>query len=347
MDSVGVAVVGAGYWGPNLIRNFAAHPETSLRWVCDADLDRARHAVSALPTVRTTADISDVLADDDVRGVAIATPPGSHGRLLAACVEAGKDVLVEKPLASSLEEGVEMVRVADEHGRIVMCDHTFCYTGAVRKIRDLVRGGELGEVQYIDSVRINLGLIQSDVDVFWDLAPHDLSILDFILPDDVWPVSVAAQGSDPLRVGHPCVGYLTIHLSNGSIAHANLNWLSPSKIRTTIIGGSKKMLVWNDLLPSQPVSIFDSGINLTEELDEEEKRRMLVSYRVGDMVAPAVKGAEALRLVVEEFADSIRERRRPLTDGHAGLRVLEILTAVHQSLDDNGAVVSLGLQDRR
>jgi predicted dehydrogenase len=298
-----------------------------------------------LPTVRTTIDIADVLADDEVRGVAIATPPGTHGHLAAACIEAGKDVLVEKPLASSLDEGIEMVRIADNHDRIIMCDHTFCYTGAVRTIRDLVRGGELGEVQYVDSVRINLGLVQSDVDVFWDLAPHDLSILDFILPDDVLPVSVAAHGSDPLRVGHSCVGYLTVQLSNGSIAHANLNWLSPSKIRTTIIGGSKKMLVWNDLLPTQPVSIFDSAINVTEELGEAERRRMLVSYRAGDMLAPAIKGVEALRLVVEEFAEAIRERRRPLTDGHAGLRVLEILTAVQQSLDNDGAVVPLGLQD--
>ncbi len=345
MKPVGVAVIGVGYWGPNLVRNFVSFEGTELRWVCDTDHDRARAAVSALETVRTTVDIDDVLADEGVQGVAITTPPATHADLAARCMEAGKDVLVEKPLARSTEEAVKIVELADELERVLMCDHTFCYTSAVRKIRELIHNGSLGEIQYFDSVRINLGLIQADVDVFWDLGAHDLSILDYILPEDVRPVSVAAHGSDPLGVGHPCVGYLSVGLSNGSIAHAHLNWLSPTKIRVTIIGGSKKMVVWDDVQPSQRLSIFDTGVQLRESMDEDERRGLLVSYRTGDMVAPALAEVEALRLVVEEFADSIRTRRRPLTDGLAGLRVVETLAAAQQSLASGGSAVSLKLQN--
>lgn len=341
MNPVGVAVVGAGYWGPNLVRNFAATDKTDLRWVCDISIERARKVVGAQSSVRVTDDLAEVLADPQVEAVAIATPPSTHAPIALECFEAGRHVLVEKPLAEKLADGVAMVDAADAAGLTLMCDHTFCYTASVRKIREIVHSGDLGDVLYFDSVRVNLGLIQRDVDVFWDLGPHDLSILDYVLPDGIEPTGVAAHAADPMNVGQACVGYLTLPLNNGGIAHAHLNWLSPTKIRTTIIGGSKRMLVWDDLRPGQRIHVYDSGVEL-REIDDEARREYLVSYRSGDMVAPALRETEALKAVVEEFATSIREQRAPLTDGRAGLRVLEALTAAQESLDSAGLMQPLG-----
>ncbi|MDX2342692.1 MAG: Gfo/Idh/MocA family oxidoreductase [Acidimicrobiia bacterium] len=341
MNPVGIAVVGVGYWGPNLIRNFAASEKTDLRWACDISVDRAHKVVGAQSVVRVTDDLEDVLCDPGVEAVAIATPPSTHAAIALRCFEAGRHVLVEKPLAEKLEDGQAMVQAAADSALTLMCDHTFCYTSSVRKIKEIVHSDDFGDVLYFDSVRVNLGLIQRDVDVFWDLGPHDLSILDYVLPDGIHPTAIAAHAADPMNVGQPCVGYMTLPLSNGGSAHAHLNWLSPTKIRTTIIGGSKRMLVWDDLRPGQRIHVYDSGIDL-EEIDDEARRAMLVSYRSGDMVAPAVPETEALRAVVEEFADSIREQRPPLTDGQAGLRVLEALTSVQRSLDSMGSMQPLG-----
>jgi predicted dehydrogenase len=324
-----------------LVRNFAATDKTDLRWVCDISIERARKVVGAQSSVRVTDDLAEVLADPQVEAVAIATPPSTHAPIALECFEAGRHVLVEKPLAERLADGVAMVDAADAAGLTLMCDHTFCYTASVRKIREIVHSGDLGEVLYFDSVRVNLGLIQRDVDVFWDLGPHDLSILDYVLPDGIEPTGVAAHAADPMNVGQACVGYLTLPLSNGGIAHAHLNWLSPTKIRTTIIGGSKRMLVWDDLRPGQRIHVYDSGVEL-REIDDEARREYLVSYRSGDMVAPALRETEALKAVVEEFATSIREQRAPLTDGRAGLRVLAALTAAQESLDSAGLMQPLG-----
>ncbi len=337
MEAVRTAVVGAGYWGPNLIRNFRTTPLADLRWVVDVDLERARAALPTQTDVRTTDTLAEMLGDDQVEAVAVATPPGTHHDIVLQCIDAGKHVLVEKPLASTAAEGKAVVEAAEETGVTIMADHTFCYTESVRRIRDIIASGKIGDFLYFDSVRINLGLIQSEVDVFWDLAPHDISILDFILPPGVAIDSVSAHASDPLGVGHACVGYLFARLSNGATAHAHLNWLSPTKIRRVIIGGSQKMLVWDDLQPAQRVTIYDSGIELTSE--PTERARLLVSYRVGDMLAPAFREVEALRRVVDEFATSIRENRRPLTDGRAGLRVLQVLEAVGTSLSCQGASI--------
>jgi predicted dehydrogenase len=339
MEAVRIAVVGAGYWGPNLIRNFRTSPLTDLRWVVDLERDRAQAAIPAQTDIRITDSLAEMLADETVEAVAVATPPGTHQDIVFECIAAGKHILVEKPLASTVSEGRAIVEAAEAAGITIMTDHTFCYTESVRRIRDIIASGEIGDFLYFDSVRINLGLIQSEVDVFWDLAPHDISILDFIVPAGVVIDTVAAQASDPLGVGHACVGYLFAELSNGATAHAHLNWLSPTKIRRVIIGGSQKMLVWDDLHPAQRVSIYDSGIELTS--DPSERARLLVSYRVGDMLAPAFREVEALRRVVDEFAASIREDRPPLTDGDAGLRVLEVLEAVGKSLDSNGVSVNV------
>lgn len=341
MDRLRVAVVGAGYWGPNLVRNLQASAAWDLRWVCDLDEERARRAVGRYSTVGITTDVETVLADAEVDAVAIATPAATHHPLATAALEAGKHLLIEKPLASSVVEGMAIVGLAAASGLTVMCDHTYCYTPAVRKIRDLVAGGRLGELQYFDSVRINLGLVQKDIDVFWDLAPHDLSILDFILPGTMAPIGVAAHGADPIGAGRACIGYLTLPLPGGSIAHVHVNWLSPTKIRTMVVAGSRRTVVWDDLHPSQRLSVFDRGVDLHVPSDAEAKREILVSYRTGEMVAPALPEAEALRGSVDEFAAAINEGRAPLTDGHSGLRVLRMLDAAGQSLADGGRLVPL------
>ncbi|MGS2616989.1 Gfo/Idh/MocA family protein [Micromonospora sp. LZ34] len=342
-EPIGVAVIGAGYWGPNLVRNFQSSPEFRLRWLCDLEVRRAQRVLGEYSTVQATDNLAAVLADDTVHAVAVATPAGTHLEVAMAALRAGKHVLVEKPLAASVEQGRALVAEAERRGLSLMCDHTYCYTPAVLHIRELLHGGELGELQYLDSVRINLGLVQRDIDVMWDLAPHDLSILDFILPKEVAPVSVAAHGADRIGAGRACVAYLTLHLNTGAIAHIHVNWLSPVKIRTAIIGGSKRTLVWDDLNPSQRLSIFDRGVDVAsaEELGDEQRRDMLVSYRSGDMVAPALTEREALRTMVDEYARSIRSGRPALTDGRAGLRVMAVLEAASRSLADGGKVVKI------
>lgn len=336
---LGVAVIGAGYWGPNLIRNFGGSALWDLLWVCDLDEARATRVVGRHSATRITTSISDVLDDPAVDAVAIATPAATHVGVGLECLRAGRHVLIEKPLASSSADAEKLVQEAESRGLSLMCDHTYCYTPAVRRIRELVSSGALGEIQYVDSVRVNLGLVQRDIDVMWDLAPHDLSILDFVLPEHRRPLAVAAHGADPIGAGRACVGYMVLPLGGNAIAHVHVNWLSPTKIRTMIIGGSERMLVWDDLNPSQRLSIFDKGVEIGDGLSGEERRTAQISYRSGDMVAPALPEYEALGAVVTEFADSIHERRPALTDGHAGLRVLRWLEAGSKSLLSSGISV--------
>ncbi len=340
---IGVAVVGAGYWGPNLVRNAQQTPGLRLEYLCDLDTDRAHRVLGGYSTVRVSGSLQEVLADPAVAAVAVATPAASHYAVAMAALEAGKHVLVEKPLAPTFEEGRRLVEAAEARGLVLMLDHTFCYTSEVRYIRDLVRAGELGDLQYLDSVRINLGLVQPDVDVLWDLAPHDLSIFDAILPDDVVPVSVAAHGSDPVGAGQSCVAHLTLRLSNDALAHVHVNWLSPTKIRTFVVGGSARTVVWDDTNPVQKLSVHDRGVDRVsaDALDPDTRGRTVVSYRTGDTVAPALPNLEALRSVMVEFASAIAEGRRPLTDGRAGLRVLAILEAASESLAKDGMPVPI------
>jgi predicted dehydrogenase len=342
-QATGIAVIGAGYWGPNLVRNAQATPGLRLEYLCDVDVERAERVLGDYSTVRVAKSLDEVLADPAVSAVAVATPPSTHHPIAMQAIEAGKHVLIEKPLAPTYEEGRELVEAAARHERVLMLDHTYVYTPVVRHIRELVRTGALGDLQYLDSVRINLGLVQSDVDVLWDLAPHDLSIFEAILPDDVWMVSVAAHGADPVGAGHACVGHLTIGLSNGALAHVHVNWLSPIKIRTVVIGGSLRTVVWDDLNPSQLLSLHDRGVDrvAAERIGPDARKRTNVSYRTGDTVAPALPAQEALRSVMAEFAESIAQRRAPLTDGWAGLRVLAILEAAAESLANNGISVPI------
>ena len=342
-EPLGVGVVGAGYWGPNLVRNLQASFDFNLIWLCDLDEGRAQRVVGRQGRVRTTSRLQDLLDDPLTHAVVVATPAQTHHDVALAALQAGKHVLVEKPLASSYVEAARLVSTANDLKRVLMCDHTYCYTPAVTKIRELVHTGVLGDIQFVDSVRINLGLVQRDVDVLWDLAPHDLSILDFVLPDGCRPQAVAAHGADPIGAGHACVAYLTLQLAGGAIAHAHVNWLSPTKVRTMMIGGSKRTLLWDDLNPSQRLSVFDRGVDLSDpnSIGADERRDALISYRSGDMVAPALPEREALAGVMAEFAEAIRDGRSPVTDGSAGLRVLDVLEAASRSLEYRGAVVPL------
>ncbi|OJV83391.1 MAG: oxidoreductase [Cellulomonas sp. 73-92] len=333
-EQLRAAVIGAGYWGPNLARNFRGSPDWDLVAVCDLDEARARKVVGPRSTVEVMTSVDELLARDDVDAVAIATPARTHAALATAALRAGKHVVVEKPIADGGAAARRMVSLAAEVDRVLMVDHTFCYTAPVMKIRELVASGDLGEVLFVDSVRINLGLVQPDVDVFWDLAPHDLSILDFILPGGLVPTAVAAQGADPLGVGQSCVGYLTLPLPGGAIAHVHVNWLSPTKIRQVVVGGTKRTLVWDDLQPQQRLTVYDRGVDLGRP--DADKARVNVSYRLGDAWAPALPEREALGVMVGELAAAIREHRPARTDGHAGLRVLDVLEATSLSLADGG-----------
>jgi len=343
VDPIGLAVIGAGYWGPNLVRNAQATEGLRVQALCDLDVDRARRVLGEYSTVPVVGSLDEVLADPAVHAVAIATPASTHLPVAMAALDAGKHVLVEKPLAASYTEGLALVRHAERLGLVLMLDHTYCYTPAVQYLRSLIRSRAIGELQYLDSVRINLGLVQPDVDVLWDLAPHDLSIFDTVLPDDVIPVAVSAQGSDPIGAGRACVAHLTIQLSTGAIAHVHVNWLSPTKVRTMIVGGSARTAVWDDLNPSQRVSVYDRGVDRAEvtEIGVEARAQTIISYRTGDMVAPALPEREALRAVMVEFTAAIAESRAPLTDGWAGLRVLALLEAASASLARGGGFIPL------
>lgn len=333
-----VAVVGAGYWGPNLARNFRASGDWNLAAICDLDIDRARRVADGVGGVPVTTDLDALLRDPLIDAIAIATPARTHHPIALAALAAGTHVLVEKPLADTRERGEEMVRAAQERGLVLMADHTYCYTPAVLKMKELVADGALGEILFVDSVRINLGLIQPDVDVFWDLAPHDLSIMDFVLPGGLAAASVAAQGADPLGTGKSCVGYLAVPLASGAMAHVHVNWLSPTKIRQMVIGGTKRTLVWDDLNPQQRLSVYDRGVDIdsVSKVTSADTRAANISYRLGDTWAPALPEREALGGVVAEFAAAIRERRPARTSGAAGLRVLSVLDAAAASVASGG-----------
>jgi predicted dehydrogenase len=344
---IGLAVIGAGYWGPNLVRTTLATPDLRLQWLCDLNVERAQAVLGAASTVRVTSSVEEVLADPEVAAVAIATPAASHFDLVRAALEAGKHVLVEKPLTASVAEGRKLADLARESDRVLMCDHTYCYTPAVQHIRKLIRGGEIGEIQFIDSVRINLGLVQPDVDVLWDLAPHDLSILDFVLPEHVVPVAIAAHTGDPIGAGRACLAYLSVWLSTGALAHVHVNWLSPTKIRTTLFGGSRRTIVWDDMNPVARLMIHDRGVDKVpaEALADDERRQALISYRLGDMHAPALPEREALRSVMTEFAAAIIGRRQPLTGVKSGLRVLTLLEAASKSAEQDGARITVDVEE--
>ena len=331
-----IGLVGYGYWGPNLARNFAEVPDARLAAICDLSSARREVARRRHPDVLLTADFNDLLGAE-VDAVVVATPVHTHVELALRALRAGKHVLVEKPLALSSAEAETLVGEAEKSGLVLMVDHTFVYTGAVRKIAELVRGGKLGQIHYYDSVRVNLGLFQSDVNVLWDLAVHDLSILDHVIPGS--PLAVSATGVSHVAGQPENIAYLTLHYPENLIAHLHVNWLAPVKVRRTLIAGSRAMIVYDDLEPSEKVKVYDAGADLTEE--PEAKYKTLISYRQGDMFAPRLDISEALQVEAAHFVDCIRTGATPISDGAAGLRIVRILEAAEASLRNRGTAVEL------
>jgi predicted dehydrogenase len=338
LDVIKVGLVGYGYWGPNLARNFAETEGVCLAAIADAHPDRRAAAARRHPGVITCDDADDLIAREELDAVVIATPIETHYAFARAAIERGKHVLVEKPLAASKAQAETLGALAHARDVRLMVDHTFVYNGAVRRIRALIDSGSLGELLYLDSVRVNLGLLQRNSNVIWDLATHDLSIMDYLI--DVRPVAVSADGTAAAGFDHENVAYVTVHFDSGFLAHFHVNWLAPVKIRRMLLGGRQRMLVYDDTDPSEKVRVYDKGVDV-DMRDGETRRQILISYRTGDMYAPTFDRQEALALVAREFADSIRQRRPPLTDAAAGLRVVALLEAADRSLRARGHRIEL------
>jgi predicted dehydrogenase len=328
-------VIGYGYWGPNVVRNFDNHEDSQVTLICDSDSRRLLNAAKAYPQIETTTECQEVLSSPDLDVVAIVTPVWTHYELTRRALENGKHVFVEKPFTSSSAQAEELIELADKKNLKIMVDHTFLFTGAVRKIRQLIDENALGNLFYYDSLRVNLGLFQHDVNVIWDLAPHDLAIMDHVIQER--PVAVAATGEKHLN-GVEDIAFITVYFPNRIIAHINVNWLSPVKIRTTLIGGEKKMLVWNDLEADEKIKVYDKGVHMNGSTGVHQ---LLVSYRSGDMWSPQVEQVEALKTEVAYFIDCITNNRTPLNDGIAGRRVVRLLEAADQSLRRRGEAILL------
>ena len=336
MPRMNVGVIGYGYWGPNLVRNFAELPEVRVRWCADLRADRRALARSRYPSIRVTEDAGDLFDDPTLDAIAIATPVSTHFELAKRALASGKHVLIEKPMTRWASEAQELIALAEARGLVLMVDHTFVYTGAVRKMKEIVDSGELGEPYYFDSVRVNLGLFQSDIDVLWDLAPHDLSIFAHLIGET--PRFVSANGAAHTSNRLADVVYLTMHFASDFIAHVHVNWLSPIKIRRLLIGGSRQMLVYDDGEPSEKVRVYDRGVRVTTE---ESMHRMLVDYRMGDGWSPKLDTREALAVECEHFVDCVRFSKVPLTNGATGLAVVRLLEAADRSMASDGARIAL------
>ena len=321
-----LGVIGYGYWGPNIVRNFSEHQDCEVVAVCDKNPAALARVLIRHAGVRLTTDADNIVTSPEIDAVAIVTPVSYHFELAKKALENGKHVFVEKPFTATSAQAEELIELAERKNLQIMVDHTFLFTGAVRKIKQLVDEGALGPLYYYDSTRVNLGLFQHDVNVLWDLAPHDLSIMDYMIGQE--PDLVVATGGAHVNCLED-MAYLTVYFSNNVIAHINVNWLSPVKIRTTLIGGQKKMLVWNDLDPSEKIRLYDKGADLTTE---QGVHQALISYRTGDMWAPKVEELEALHVETRYFLDCIKNGTKPFNDGQAGLRVVRILEAAEQSL---------------
>lgn len=332
-----VGVIGYGYWGPNLVRNFMEARGSTVAAVCDLRPERLAYLGMRHPSIKAVSNGQELLGDPEIDAVAIATPVSSHFEWAMAALRANKHVLVEKPLAANSQEAVQLIDEAARRKRVLMVDHTFVYTSAVRKIRDLIGSNALGEIYYYDAVRVNLGLFQHDVNVIWDLAIHDLSIMDYVLPSRALAVSATGISNIP---GQPeNVAYITLFFATPQIAHVHVNWLTPVKVRHTLIGGSEKMILYDDLEPSEKVKIYDKGVTVSQS--PEAVYEMLVSYRSGDMWAPRLDAGEALHTEALHFIDCIENNTKPETDGQAGLRLVRMVEAAERSLRARGELVEI------
>jgi predicted dehydrogenase len=337
MSKLRVGIVGCGYWGHNLTRNFLELKDVEVKTVCDFDLTALARMKRRYPAVDLSSNYEDILSDSRIDGVIIATPVSTHYPFARKALQKGKHVLVEKPLATSSTQALDLIELADRQGKVLMVDHTFLYTGAVRHLKSLIDSGEVGDLLYFDSVRISLGLVQSDINVLWDLAPHDFSIMNYLCDRD--PISISATGMKHLGCPFENIAYVSARFEDNLIAHFHLNWLAPVKVRTTLVGGSKKMVVYNDMETSEKIKVYDKGISVNH--DPEHRERMLTGYRNGDMLAPNLDTTEALRLMARDFVDSIVEKRPPVSDGEAGYRVVRLLELAQQSMMQNGRPVEV------
>ncbi len=334
---VGIGLVGYGYWGPNLLRNFVETPDATVIAVCDLNQDCLDLVQARYPSIKTTKNTQELFDDPAIDAIIIATPVSTHFKLAIQALDAGKHVFVEKPLTTTSAEGEELVEKAKQQGRTLMVDHTFLYTGAVQKIKEQIDSGEMGDIYYYDSVRVNLGLFQHDVNVIWDLAVHDLAIMDHLLPTH--PLSVSATGMSHVADQPENIAYLALFFEKSLMAHIHVNWLAPVKIRRTLISGSRKMIVYDDLEPSEKVKIYDKGIELTDS--KESIYKMLIGYRTGDLWVPQLDLTEALKTEARHFVECIEQGQKPISDGGSGLRVVRILEAATQSMVEKGRPIEL------
>jgi predicted dehydrogenase len=336
MDRLRIGVIGAGYWGPNLIRNFSTCALTEVTAVCDSNPARLEGIRRTNRDAKLVGSLEEFL-ELDIDAVAIATPVSTHFDLASRCLEAGKHVLVEKPLAATVSEAQALVVLANRLGRVLMVDHTYLFNNSIRAIKQIVDGGELGELLYVDSVRINLGLFQRDVNVIWDLAPHDLSIIEYVLGRH--PRSISASGCGHVDADVEDIAYINIDYGGGMLANIHVNWLSPVKVRQMIFAGTRKSLILNELNTVEPVKIYDRGIEVDEPL--EQRRRLMVSYRSGDILSPQIEAGEALQSAVMHFAECIRDGTTPISDGRLGTRVVQMLESATRSIRAQGGRVVL------
>jgi predicted dehydrogenase len=330
-----MGVIGYGYWGPKVVRNFQGLPDCKVVAVCDKSPEALQHVLASYSDIECTREASDIFASTKIDAVAVVTPVSTHYELARKCIENGKHVFVEKPFTATVAQAEELIEGADRKQLTVMVDHTFLFTGAVQKMKELLEQKTLGTLHYYDSVRVNLGLFQHDINVIWDLAPHDLSIMNYLIATP--PEAVVATGAAHVNRLED-VAYITIYFPNNTIAHIHVNWLSPVKVRTTLIGGEEKMLVWNDLEADEKVKVYDKGVNITTKQGVYD---LLVSYRSGDMWAPKVEQTEALRVEAQYFVDCILHNQKPVNDGVAGLRVVQLLEAADRSLKQRGKIVQV------
>ena len=335
-----VGIIGYGYWGPNLVRNFGDLHDASVVKVADLDRQKLEAVQRRYPAIATTTDFLDLIRDPNVDAVLIATPVSSHFELAMAALKAGKHVWVEKPMTETSLQAHKLADEADRRKLTLFVDHTFIYTGAVRKMREIVSSGELGSVYYYDSIRVNLGLFQHDVSVVSDLAVHDFSILDHLLGEH--PVAVSASGMTHFAGSPENLAYVTLFYDSGTIAHANVNWLAPVKVRQILLGGSKKMILYDDMEASEKVKVYDSGVSFTD--DPQRIYQLRIGYRAGDMWAPKLDTTEALRIAGEHFVECIGKGTTPITDGRLGLRVVELIEAATSSMRGRGETVHLQRQ---
>ncbi len=330
-----VGVIGYGYWGPNIVRNFNSIDSARVIAVCDKNKSTLQRLSKTYPDIDLSRDCQEIITAEDIDAVAVVTPVSTHFDLARKVLQNGKHLFVEKPFTATVAQAEELIELAERKNLKIMVDHTLLFTGAVRKMKEIIDEGVLGELYYYDSARVNLGLFQHDVNVIWDLAPHDFSIMDYLIKDR--PVAISTCGKSHFN-NLEDIAYVTVYFANNMIAHFNVNWLSPVKVRSTLIGGEKKMLVYNDMSADEKIKVYDKGVDVNNKQGVYD---LLVSYRSGDMWAPRVRQTEALRVESEYFVDCIQDDKTPINDGHAGLRVVRILDACNESLKNNGRMVNL------